>query len=70
MLGTVVCGGLLAKAALAAREQTDDPDGFYRAKLVSARFFGEQLLPGATALEGPVTAGAGDLFALDPAQLA
>ena len=36
MLGTVVCGGLLAKAALAAREQTDDPDGFYAAKIVSA----------------------------------
>ncbi len=69
MLGTVVCGGLLAKAALAAGEQTDDPDGFYRAKVVSAKFFGEQLLPGATALEGPATAGAGDLFALDPSQL-
>jgi acyl-CoA dehydrogenase len=78
MLGTVVCGGLMAKAALAAREktalaageQTDDPRGFYRAKLISAKFFGEQLLPGATALEGPVTAGAGDLFALSPSQLA
>ncbi|MGB5759853.1 MAG: acyl-CoA dehydrogenase [Acidimicrobiales bacterium] len=69
MLGTVVCGGLMAKAALAAAEQTDDPAGFYRAKLVSAKFFGEQLLPGAAALEGPVTAGAGDLFALSPAQL-
>ena len=69
MLGTVVCGGLMAKAALAAAEQTDDPAGFYRAKLVSAKFFGEQVLPGAAALEGPVTAGAGDLFALSPAQL-
>ncbi len=69
MLGTVVCGGLMAKAALAAREQNEDPDGFYRAKIVSAKFFGEQLVPGATALEGPVTAGAGDLFALAPSQL-
>ncbi len=69
MLGTVVCGGLMAKAALAAREQNEDPDGFYRAKIVSAKFFGEQLVPGATALEGPVTAGAGDLFALTPSQL-
>ncbi len=69
MLGTVVCGGLLAKSALAAREQTDDPSGFYSAKIVSAKFFGEQLLPGATALEGSVTAGAGDLFALSPPQL-
>ena len=69
MLGTVVCGGLLAKAALAAREQTEDPAGFYTAKIVSARFFGEQILPSATALEGPVTAGARDLFALNPSQL-
>ncbi len=69
MLGTVVCGGLLAKAALAAREQTDDPEGFYAAKIVSARFFGEQLLPSAAALEGPATAGAEDLFALNPSQL-
>ncbi|MEM7322155.1 MAG: acyl-CoA dehydrogenase [Actinomycetota bacterium] len=69
MLGTVVCGGLLAKGALAAREQTDDPDGFYAAKIVSARFFGEQILPGAAALEGPATAGADDLFALSPSQL-
>ena len=69
MLGTVVCGGLLAKAALAAREQPDDPGGLHRAKIVSAKYFGEQLLPGAAALEGAVTAGAGDLFALAPDQL-
>jgi acyl-CoA dehydrogenase len=69
MLGTVVCGGLMAKVALVAREQTDDPDGFYRAKIVSAKFFGEQILPAAAALEGAVTAGADDLFALTPAQL-
>jgi acyl-CoA dehydrogenase len=69
MLGTVVCGGLMAKAALAAREQTGGADGFHEAKIVSAKFFGEQLLPGAAALEGSVTAGAGDLFALAPSQL-
>ena len=75
MLGTVVCGGLLAKAALAAQEQlaggeqNDTPEDFLRAKVVSARFFGEQILPTAAALEGAVTAGAGDLFALQPSQL-
>ncbi|MEL6982918.1 MAG: acyl-CoA dehydrogenase, partial [Actinomycetota bacterium] len=69
MLGTVICGGLMAKAALVAREQNEDPDGFYRAKLVSAKFFGEQILPTAAALEGAVTAGSADLFALTPAQL-
>jgi acyl-CoA dehydrogenase len=74
MLGTVVCGGLMAKAALAARElaageQNGDLGGFHRSKVVSAKFFGEQILPTATALEGPVTAGAGDLFAVDPSHL-
>ena len=69
MLGTVVCGGLMAKAVLAAREQNEDPDGFYEAKIVSGKFFGEQILPTATALEGAATAGAGDLFALSPSQL-
>ncbi len=74
MLGTVVCGGLLAKAGLAARaqlgEQNDATDDFLQAKLVSAKFFGQQLLPSAAALETAVTAGAGDLFALTTDQLA
>jgi 3-(methylthio)propanoyl-CoA dehydrogenase len=69
MLGTVVCGGLVARAALAAREQNDDANGFLRAKIVSAKFFGEQILPTAAALEPAVTAGAEDLFALEPSQL-
>jgi acyl-CoA dehydrogenase len=69
MLATVICGGLLAKSALIAGEQSEDAAGFYSAKIVSAKFFGEQLLPSAVALEGSVTAGAGDLFALNPAQL-
>ncbi len=70
MLGTVVCGGLLGRAALAAGAHAEaDPDGFYAAKRVSARFFGEQILPLATALESAVTAGPDDLFALTPAQL-
>ncbi len=68
MLATVVCGGLVAKAALAA-DRLDDGD-FRSARLVSAKFFGEQLLPQAAALEGAVTAGATDLFALSPEQLA
>ena len=67
MLGTTVCAGLLAKAVLAASEHDDD---FHRAKLVSARFFGEQILPATAGLLPAVTAGAGDLDALTPAQLA
>ncbi len=72
LLGTVVCGGLMADAALLAAEKIDagvDTE-FYEAKLVSAKFFGEQLLPEAAGLVGAVCAGADDLFALTPAQLA
>jgi len=69
MLGTVVCGGLMAKAAMAAHRNLSDDEEFHQARIVSARFFGEQLLPQASALEGAVTAGASDLFALSPAQL-
>ncbi|MDA3040262.1 MAG: acyl-CoA dehydrogenase [Actinomycetota bacterium] len=72
LVGTVVCGGLLGKAAVAADRLAADggPNAdFYRAKLVSARFFGEQILPSAAGLLGAVTAGADDLFALTPQQL-
>ncbi len=71
LLGTVVCGGLMAGAALTALEQIEagvDTE-FYEAKLISAKFFGEQLLPTATGLVGAVCAGADDLFALAPGQL-
>jgi acyl-CoA dehydrogenase len=69
MLGTVVCGGLMAKAAMAAHQHLGDNEEYHTARIVSAKFFGEQLLPQAAALEGAVTAGASDLFALSPAQL-
>jgi acyl-CoA dehydrogenase len=68
LLGTTVCAGLLAKAALAACDGADDD--FRRAKCVSARFFGEQILPATAGLLPAVTAGAGDLDALSPEQLA
>jgi hypothetical protein len=59
----------MGRAALAAVAKPSDPDGFYAAKAVSARFFGEQILPLAAGLEAAVTAGPDDLFALTPAQL-
>ncbi len=68
MLGTVVCGGLMADLAMKA-DLSDDTD-FAEAKKVSARFFGEQILPTASGLHGAVTAGADDLFALSAKQLA
>ncbi|MDH3682538.1 MAG: acyl-CoA dehydrogenase [Acidimicrobiia bacterium] len=71
LLGTVVCGGLMGRLGLAAlSRQGEDDDEFHEAKLVSARFFGEQLLPSVLGLEPAVTAGKEDLFALSPDQLA
>lgn len=71
LLGTVVCGGYSAKAALASIGQVDGPEGdFYQSRLVSAIFFGEQILPQANGLVSAVTAGSESLFALSPEQLA
>ena len=74
LLGTVVCAGLLARAALAAADVDGSTGGadeaaFRRAKLVSARFFGEQILPTAAGLLGAITAGSADLFAIPPDHL-
>jgi acyl-CoA dehydrogenase len=68
MLATVVCGGLMADLAMKA-DASGDAD-FAAAKKVSAKFFGEQILPTASGLLGAVTAGEADLFALSASQLA
>ncbi len=67
LLGTAVCGGLLAKAAVAARDL--DPDTALR-KQVVARFFGEQIAPTTAGLLPSVEASAADLDALTAAQMA
>lgn len=53
----------MAKAALAAKEQ--DTDGFYQAKLSTARFFFQRLLPRIHSLSAAVRAGSECLFELD-----
>jgi alkylation response protein AidB-like acyl-CoA dehydrogenase len=73
LIGTTVCAGLLAKAALAAVELTGTgayPDEFLAAKIASARFFGEQILPTVIGLLPAVTANADALFELTAEQLA
>src|SRR3954452_9862469 len=67
-LGITVGGWILARQALAARALgTDDP--FNASKVVTARFYCEQLLPQALGLAGAVKAGKDVLFALSPDQL-
>ena len=73
MFGITVAGWLLAKQAVAAAGRLAAGDGdaaFLRAKIVTARFFAEQVLPQATALLGPVTRGAGLFYAIPEAALA
>ncbi len=72
LLATTVCGGLLAKStlALASGAAGTGDDGFGAAKLASARFFGEQILPTVQGLLPAVLAPADDLYALDAQQLA
>ena len=67
LLGTVTCAGLLAKGAAVAAGRDDD---FHRAKVVSAKFFAEQIVPAAVGLLPAVLAPADDLYALTAAQLA
>ncbi len=72
MFGITVGGYLLARGALAAAAQlsngaTDKP--FLEAKLATARFYAEQILPQAAALAGPATEGKETLFAIEAEQL-
>ncbi len=68
MFGTVVSGYLMARAAVAARKLLDnggDDRAFLEAKIATARFYAEQILPQAAGLLGPVTRGDALLYAID-----
>jgi 3-(methylthio)propanoyl-CoA dehydrogenase len=67
MFGLVMGGYLLAKQAVAAEQRLQSGEGdpaFLKAKIITARYFAEQILPQAPALLGPVTRGSAMLFAL------
>ncbi|HEX5946743.1 MAG TPA: acyl-CoA dehydrogenase C-terminal domain-containing protein [Acidimicrobiales bacterium] len=66
MCGIVTGGWLLARSAQAARRLLDAGEGdadFLNQKLVTARFYADQLLPQAAGLAPSVTAGPNDLLA-------
>jgi hypothetical protein len=67
MFGLTLGGTLLARQAAEAARRLEagvgDP-AFLRAKIATARFYAEQLLPAAPALLGPVTRGAAGLYAI------
>ncbi|MFA9430066.1 acyl-CoA dehydrogenase [Egicoccus sp. AB-alg2] len=76
MFATVIGGWLLARGAAAAHQALESGDtggfepDFLRAKLTTTRFYATQILPTVRGLLPAVTAGADDLYALTPAQLA
>jgi 3-(methylthio)propanoyl-CoA dehydrogenase len=71
MLAGYVCGGWqMARAALVARARLNagDDEGFCRAKIATARFYAEQILPKANALLTAVKSGASTAFMLEEEQ--
>ena len=78
MFSLVVGGWLMARQALAAHAALAEigegrgagDAGPLAAKVVTARFFAEHLLPAVVGLAQPVTAGHQDLFAISPSDLA
>ncbi|MCJ9429115.1 acyl-CoA dehydrogenase [Kordiimonas marina] len=68
LFGTVLGGYLLTVQAVEAEKRLKAGEGnptFLKAKITTAQFFVEQLLPQATALLAPIKAGAHHLMALD-----
>jgi hypothetical protein len=72
MFGLTVGGWLMARQALAARDVLDagtDDAPFYEAKIASARFYAEQLLPLTSGLGDIVQAGSDTIVDFDADQL-
>jgi butyryl-CoA dehydrogenase len=69
LLGLTLLGYLWARMAEISMGQSDDPDGFYRAKAETARFFMQRLLPQTSGLFQAIMAGGGSIMAIDDAAL-
>jgi alkylation response protein AidB-like acyl-CoA dehydrogenase len=71
MFGTVTGGWLMAKAALIAKVRLDENAGnydFYKAKLATARFYAEHILPLAQVYKAEIMSGAESTLALEEMQ--
>ena len=69
LFGTVAGGWMMARAALIARAKLTQPDAdrdFLQAKLATARFYAEHVLPQAASLAREVTRGAASVLSLTP----
>ncbi|MFO1082771.1 MAG: acyl-CoA dehydrogenase [Reyranellaceae bacterium] len=72
LAGTALGGWLLARSALAAQRRLATRDGdtdFLSAKIVTARFYAEVIVPPALAQLGPLQAAGRTVFALEERQL-
>jgi 3-(methylthio)propanoyl-CoA dehydrogenase len=66
LFGTVAGGWLMARAALVAATRLTTADaGFYRAKMVTARFYAEHVMPEAQAYCQAIVNGASSVLALE-----
>ncbi|HVY04793.1 MAG TPA: acyl-CoA dehydrogenase [Burkholderiales bacterium] len=71
LCGTVAGGWQMARAALIAKSRLDENSedyDFYRAKLGTARFYAEHVLPLATAYKHEIVHGSSSVLALEEAQ--
>ncbi len=68
LMGTVVGGWQMARAALAAHAKLESNEGdakFYQSKLITARFYAEHVLPRSGSYLAAVLAGSESIMALD-----
>ena len=71
LFGTAAGGWQMARAALIAKQrldQSDDDYDFYRAKIGTARFYAEHILPLAGAYKQEIVHGSSSVLALEEAQ--
>ena len=71
LFGTVAGGWLMARAAVIAQAKLEEPQSdrdFLSAKIATARFYAEHVLPQSRALADIVISGSQSVLALDEAQ--
>ncbi|HEX7685482.1 MAG TPA: acyl-CoA dehydrogenase, partial [Trinickia sp.] len=70
LAGIVLCGWQMARALLVAADKEQDDPAFFSAKIATARFYAEHVLPQAPALEAAIVSARGreGVYALTPEQ--
>jgi butyryl-CoA dehydrogenase len=67
LFGLVALAYLWARMAEVSLAKTEDPDGFYKAKVITARFYMERILPQTGALLAQLMAGSKTMMAMEEA---